>query len=304
MKILLLAWNRLRPKKKGNWNHELFRRELARQHDVIFWGIGYKNYDLRLSISDVIEKNPGIDFILTHFEHRTKFFWGLENIQNIPKVHICGGDYDEKTYEGWNSHFERIKYDMVFGRYTRMIKDLRKNGVKGKIYYLPWSVDTNKHYKQNIKKNIDVAAIFQAHRRIHPERLKLKKLIKKMGMNSFVGTAWFEDYVQKINESKIFVSANVKFPRLSGKYYEVLACGTFFLTTRPEDLERLGFKNGEHLVLYKDDFSDLKDKIDYFLEHEDEREEIAKNGMDFVRKNHSSEVRVRELMEMVGKELR
>ena len=300
MKILLLGWNRDWPKRKGNWNHELFRRELARQHEVIFWGAGYDNYDKRLSMDDVLSQFPNTDIILTHYEHRNRYFpTGLKNIKHIPKIHLCGGDYDEITAPGWNAHFNSTKYDIIFGRYLQMVQDLKKYKVPGAIKFLPWSVDINVYKKLDIKKSVDVSAIFQAHARIHPDRHLLRNRLSKMKLNSFIGTAWFGDYIKKINESKICVSSNVRFPRLSGKYYEILACGTFFLTTRPEDFAMLGFEDNKHLILYKDNFVNFEEKINYYLEHEKEREKIALEGMNFVRKYHNTVLRVKQFIDLI-----
>ncbi len=304
MKILLVAWNRLGRKKKGNWNHELFRRELARQHDVVFFGVGYKGYNNKLTIPDVLEKHPDINVVLTHYEYRDKALApGLEDVKNILKVHIMGGDYDKSSFKGYDAHFHKVNYDIIFPRYSLQTRTLKEHNIGGKHYLLPFSVDINKHYKQKIEKTIDVLAAFQVNQRVHPNRRKIRGIVSKMDVNSFLQQAWFEEYVKKINESKIFVTSNVKEGELSGKYTEVMACGTFLLTTRPEDLHRLGYKNEEHLVLYKNDFSDLEDKIEYFLKHENEREEIAKNGMEFVRRNHSSEVRVKEFTGIIMRNL-
>jgi spore maturation protein CgeB len=73
------------------------------------------------------------------------------------------------------------------------------------------------------------------------------------------------------------------------KYTEAMACGTFVLADKPEDLDNFGYIDGKHLVIYND-LKDLKDKIRYYLEHEYEREEIAKNGMKFVRENFNNDV--------------
>jgi len=300
MKILLLAWNRLGRKKKGNWNHELFRRELSRQHDVIFFGVGYEGHDSKLTVSDVLKKHSGVDVVLTHYEYRAGgFALGLEDIKNILKVHIMGGDYNKATFGGYDAHFHKIGYDIIFPHYSFQAGVLKKHNIGGKHFLLPWSVDINKHYKQHIEKTIDVMASFQLSSGASKNRKKLRRTIHEMDVNSFVSVVLFEEYVKKINESKIFVTYNTNEAELSGKYTEVMACGTFLLTNKPEDLSRLGYKNKQHLVLYKDDFSDLEDKIKYFLKHENEREEIAKNGMEFVRKNHSSEVRVKEFAEIV-----
>ena len=304
MKILLVGWNRLGKWKKGNWNHELFRRELARQHDVVFCGMEYEGYDKNLVVNDVLENNPGMDVVLVHFEYRDKVLVpGLEDVKEILKVHIMGGDYDSRSFKSYNYHFNKVSYDIVFARYSLQLRRLMENNIGGKHLLLPWSVDINKHHKYRVKKTIDVMASFQINR-IHPNRRRLRKIMYDIkNINKLLTNVWFEEYVRKINESKMFITCNIHERELSGKYSEVMACGTFLLTTKPDDLERLGYKDGEHLVLYKDDFSDLEDKIMYFLKHEEEREQIARQGMEFVRKNHSSEVRVKEFAKIVEKEL-
>lgn len=299
MKILLVAWNRLGRKKKGNWNHELFRRELARKHDIIFFGVDYEGYNNKLTVPDVLEMHPDIDIVLTHYEHRDgSLAPGLEDVKNILKVHIMGGDYDVTNFKSYDAHLHKVNYNVVFGHYSSQMRALKEHNIDGDHYFLPWSVDINKYYKCGIEKTTDVMASFQISHGASA-RKKLRKIIQQMDVNSFLKIVLFEDYIKKINESKMFVTYNAKDGELSGKYTEVMACGTFLLTNKPEDLEKCGYRDGEHLVIYKDDFSDLEDKIKYFLKYEKEREEIAKQGMDFVRRNHSSEVRVREFAEVI-----
>lgn len=305
MKILLVGWNRLGRKKKGNWNHELFRREMARQHEVVFWGIDYDGYDKKLTVSDVLKRNSDIDIVLTHYEHRKHALArGLEDVKNVLKAHIMGGDYYEGTFKSYNEHLREVDYDIIFGRYSLQIRRLKEQGIGGKHCLLPFSVDINKYYKYNINRTIDVLASFQRHPRIHPNRHKIWGILAAMpDVISHVKKVWFEEYIKKINESKIFVTSNITDGELSGKYTEVLACGTLLLTTIPGDLDKLGYVDGKHLVIYKNDFSDLKDKIRYYLKHDEEREQIAKTGMELVRKNHSSEIRVREFIDIVKEEL-
>ena len=305
MNILLIGWNRLGRKKKGNWQHELFRRELARQHNVIFFGVGYDEHDPKLTVQDVLNNYPATEMVLTHYEYRDKALApGLEDVKNVLKVHICGGDYDEHSFRSYDAHFKKVNYDVIFPRYGLQARRLKKRNIGGNHFLLPWSVDINKCYKQKVEKTIDVIAAFQINHRVHPNRYNIQRIVSKMkNIESFIKTVWFEEYVKKINESKIFVTSNIEEGELSGKYSEVMACGTFLLTTRPDDLRKLGYENKQHLVLYKNDFSDLEAKIKYFLKHEDVREYIAKRGMEFVRKNHNHEIRVKEFTEIVEKEL-
>jgi basic membrane lipoprotein Med (substrate-binding protein (PBP1-ABC) superfamily) len=53
-------------------------------------------------------------------------FHGLEEIDNIPKVHISL-DYTERTnYENQNRSFKKDKYDLIFGISNKSCKLIKK----------------------------------------------------------------------------------------------------------------------------------------------------------------------------------
>jgi len=58
------------------------------------------------------------------------------------------------------------------------------------------------------------------------------------------------------------------------------------------------FNNHEHLVWFSS-FDDAYNEICYYLEHDDAREQIAKNGMDLVRKNYSWDNQVDKLFDLL-----
>ena len=64
---------------------------------------------------------------------------------------------------------------------------------------------------------------------------------------------------------------------------DVLACGGFLLTNYQRETAEY-FEDGRELVMYSN-FQDLYEKIDYFLEHEEERTAIARAGYLKVRKH-------------------
>lgn len=301
MNILLVGWNRLGKVMKKNVNHELFRRELARQHNVEFFGEGYKGYD---SNSNIFDSAKGKDILLTHYEHREKKLpRGLHKVKDVLKAHICGGDYDITSFRQYHNHLYKMSYDIIFARYSLQLERFGKNGISGNHYLFPWSVDTTIFHKQDRMKIIDVMCSSHTNS-THPNRHRMRAIIYNMkNIKIYMPPIYFGGYIRTCNESKIFVTSNVYEGELTGKYTEVLSCGTFLLTTRPTDLEILGYRDGEHLVLYKDDFSDLKDKINYFLTHEKEREEIALNGMQLVRKNHSHKKRAEEFTRVLENEI-
>ena len=66
---------------------------------------------------------------------------------------------------------------------------------------------------------------------------------------------------------------------------DIMGAGGFLLTNFQSDFLDY-FVPGEDFVYY-DSQEDLLNKIDYFLSHEKEREEISKNGQERVRNEHN-----------------
>lgn len=66
---------------------------------------------------------------------------------------------------------------------------------------------------------------------------------------------------------------------------DIMAAGGFLLTNYQEDMLK-HFEPGVDFVYYLNE-EDLLEKIEYYLTHEEERKQIARNGQERVKKNHS-----------------
>lgn len=301
MKILFLVWKR---RHRYNWGHELFREEIARQHEVVFYGEGYDcDYDPKLDVFDILSIYGKPDIILVHYEHRNNRgpYEKLGAVTNIPKVHIAG-DYFEGNRPRYDKALKDQKYDLIFAFTRHWVNEMKKNKVADKIHVLPFCVDINIYKKLDVLKTIDVMTTCTVKGVKYPNRGLLRQLIKEMNVTCCTRRICHENYINHINKSRIFVANMDMDGSLSQKFTETLACGTFLLTDKPGDFDFLGYQDKKHLVLYKD-FSDLENKIYYYLKHEADRESIAKTGMDFVRKYHNAGVRVGEFTKVVEKEL-
>lgn len=77
----------------------------------------------------------------------------------------------------------------------------------------------------------------------------------------------------------------------SDRVYETIGRGGFIIHPYIKGMEE-HFEDGKHLVFYRfGDFAELKDKIDYYLSHDVEREEIRLAGHNHVKHNHTYEHR-------------
>lgn len=73
----------------------------------------------------------------------------------------------------------------------------------------------------------------------------------------------------------------------SDRVYETLGRGGFIIHPYIKGMEEQ-FEDKKHLVFYEyNNFDDLKEKIDYYLEHDEEREVIRKAGHELVRNNYT-----------------
>ena len=84
---------------------------------------------------------------------------------------------------------------------------------------------------------------------------------------------------------------------LSQRVWDVLGCGGFLLTNYQMEIP-------EYLEIGKDldcfeNAAELKEKVVYYLEHEEERIEIAKHGYETVKSKHTCKHQVAEILKMV-----
>jgi hypothetical protein len=304
MRILFLS-----PNQSGRWNrgHQLFRDEIARQHEVIFVGDGYDQIGELKSPYNVPEildllQDLDFDFIMTYGLKYTYPYYGLDKVTDIPKVQfICDFVPAIAGYQGtitpYCQFFERDKYDIYFSLSVGVIRSLEHRGF-GKeddnVFFLPFGVDTNLHFDQEKPRPIDVMTSSSKHDAIYPLRNKLEIATKELGVKHFGQRVFGDTFINTMNNSKIGVNALSIYKRMNMKIPEVMACGALCFTDYPEEFDRLGFKDGKHLVIY-DNINDYKEKVIWYLEDEAKLTKIAKAGQKYVTRYHSNAVRVKEM---------
>lgn len=78
---------------------------------------------------------------------------------------------------------------------------------------------------------------------------------------------------------------------------DIMGCGGFLLTNYQADLFR-HFEPGVHFDYFTDE-TDLLQKIDYYLTHEDERISISENAKEIIKLNHNLTNYLQEMIEFV-----
>lgn len=86
---------------------------------------------------------------------------------------------------------------------------------------------------------------------------------------------------------------------LSDRIFEACGRGSMIIHPYIKGMEDL-FDLGKHVITYKyGDFDDLRSKIDFYVEHDDEREAIRLAGHEHVKANHNYEVRWQTILDTV-----
>lgn len=130
-----------------------------------------------------------------------------------------------------------------------------------RIFYLPFAFDPEVHFPLNLEKDINI--LFVGTRTIEREFLtKIPNLTK-------YGDGWGErPGLEKVRElhsrAKIVINQHYKFDSNNMRDFECASYKTFTLSDFSPFKSAITYKNLE----------DLKEKINYYLEHEKEREEI------------------------------
>jgi spore maturation protein CgeB len=112
-------------------------------------------------------------------------------------------------------------------------------------------------------------------------------------------------YVAQLEKAKAYRAAKIvfnvmHFAEIEGsnlRLFEAAGCGAFQITDRLPGIEEL-FEIDEELVTFATR-DELHDKIAYYLAHDDEREAIAARACARAHRDHSYEVRLRELLATV-----
>jgi len=128
---------------------------------------------------------------------------------------------------------------------------------------------------------------------------KIKKYTKAVGPGVYLKG---EEYGRTINSSKAWISTPSAIDLVGPRYYEVMGSNTLlFCKVLPDIYEGL-FKEGVHFVGFKDDLSDFEEKLCYYLENDEERNKIARQGYEHVRKNHTWSHRIDSIYDILRAE--
>ncbi|MBI5098984.1 MAG: glycosyltransferase [Nitrospirae bacterium] len=111
---------------------------------------------------------------------------------------------------------------------------------------------------------------------------------------------WGEEYAKVARFSKIFLAFD-SMPHIrksmSARMYTSVGCGAFYMCRHVDGIEDV-LEPGKEIVTFRSD-DEMIDMIRYYLKNNEERMKIAYTGTKRVLKEHTYEVRTREMLRIV-----
>ena len=183
----------------------------------------------------------------------------------------------------WNLSFNALRksadlFDYLFTDLKGV--EIFKRHNYGNVEYFPmFSFDPEVHRPlPEIEKVYDICFIGNLNHAVQRERAQWLRRIAMLSQKYKVTIAngiYGEDYTRLLNQSKIIFNRSIR-GEMNMRAYEAPACRTL-LFFEEENLEVRNFYTDRvHCVLYNED--NLEELMDYYLQNETEREEIAKRG--------------------------
>jgi len=183
------------------------------------------------------------------------------------------------------------RYDLVCCAHRHAAESLA-NGA-----WVPLACDPDVHQAPPRQTRWDVA--FVGTEGGVPRKFYLQALRERYP-NSFIGHAPHTELGTIYGQARIGFNYSIH-NDVNMRIFEILCSGSLLMTNRllHDDLERLGLRDREPLVMYRHPH-DLFALLDYYLCHDDERETIARQGMTQVRQHHTYRQRLRQILQLVS----
>ena len=180
------------------------------------------------------------------------------------------------------------KSDIVFNAQKPAVEQMEKDGVKS--LWLPCAVEPQAYPRYNLaSKHYDVCFVGYIN---GEERVEALDRLFREFPNFFFGQRLFENAARIYADSKICFNIALN-NDVNMRNWEVLGSGGFLLTKRLPALSEL-LQDGVHCVMW-DTLDDAMEKAKYYLEHQEERDKIAKAGYERTIKEHTYEQRFKEI---------
>lgn len=272
---------------------------------MVFHGEGFPSHE-EVNIQKIIDNRGPFDYVFSWGYKYCNMYEPMTNLK-IPLV-VFMVDYLPRNLKVENAFLNKHRPDICILRSTYSFELFTKCQREGKIplktipLIFPFSVDPHIYRPRNYSRLIDICASMSQNSRIYKNRPQVKEICHNFSPPYVVSTAkiYRHQYAEMLAASKIFVNSNGKRNCMTMKYFEAIASGCLLITDKPNDFEEWQFHEDKNCVLYSD-LDELKNKLEYYLKHQEESRKIANNGRHMFSMYHTNYIRTGEILNAITK---
>lgn len=196
----------------------------------------------------------------------------------------------------WHKAYARL-FDYVFVSQ----KDYLDRFDHDHVFWLPWSVDTEIFKDYGLQRDKDITFIGTVDRQRVKRNNILSELKKHFNVHLYgtdPGNRLSKQEMTKIySQSKIVLNESIA-GEVTFRSFEATACGAMLLSEKVNNGLGDLFEEGTDLVTYTCD--DLLSKAAYYLEHDEQRRQVALCGMHRTQGFHNTVRRAQKLLDVVA----
>jgi len=246
----------------------------------------------------------------------SEYFWSIEGLHELENKKICFYHKPFNNQEEKDNFVRSSNIDILLST-TPGIKDIELR-TKTKTILFPYACNENVFgLNENPKKKYDVGFSGALHAATHYKGVAFSspdlrvraqyKIDKYFGGKKFINGSdkvWKRmrsdaKYARVLASSKTWLSTTGPLHDMSSRYFEVSVSRTVPLTNNiPNDYKHI-FRDEENIIVFKEDCSNLLDKLSDAIEKGGLLDEMAGNLRNEILKNHTYKHRAKEFLEIM-----
>ncbi|MBP6885641.1 MAG: glycosyltransferase family 1 protein [Candidatus Pacebacteria bacterium] len=237
-----------------------------------------------------------------------------ETIERIKTMGVVTLNFYNDQMNQWNV-ISKIapSYNYFFNECHLVLRRLWSECALTNCFYLAHSAEPLTEDLLVTDKKYPISFIGTHNKTLYPKRERYLMAIRDLGLNIWGTDGWAasplkdcfrgrsrgEERFAIYANSKIVIDINYEFVPAEGvnnRPFEVAGCGTLLVTDYVrKDLER-EYSSGVEVVQFKDE-AELREKVKYYLDHDDERLKVAMAGYRRTVADHTYDRRVAQIFD-------
>lgn len=216
------------------------------------------------------------------------FFQQIKNLAFL-EYDACQNYSEGKNKGKFSRFYSGTPWARLIVSSHTLAEKLRKDGFDAT--FVPKGFDDSQLRNLHLERSIELGFIGSTNNSIYVERVRHLEEIAAREPLKMLRTYTPEEYLNRLNSIKFFVSADLGYNEYMLKNFEAMACGcvVFAYNHGVEESESLGLSDMENIVLYRD-LEEFFEKLHYLRENPNKVTAIAKNGQALVEQHNSFSV--------------